>query len=164
MVVRLILTIAAWRGHFNRCVSVQCILQGCGCSGPPLPWSWLLQRQKKRITPILRPYHLFTQITMSIHICCNEYREHMSVLSMTYGLKYNNSVATKYLWMWQLLTLRGCCSPTIDSRTGKHNFAWLMANNCKRLCIVFSNWKGFWILFLCVNHIMWGLKMVGISF
>lgn len=95
MVVRLILTIAAWRRHFNRCVSVQRILQGCGCMSraptSPDPGSC---RDSKRVHS-----HTETRPPVYTDNCKN-------TLTVTDAGKIRLSSGTCILW---LLVLEMCC-------------------------------------------------------
>lgn len=119
--------------------------------GPHLPWSWLLQRQKKRITPILRPYHLFTHTTVRIHFYCNRYREDMFVFR------------TYILWLLEMCCYRIFVNVTtadfkrLSLRLTEEQVNTILHSLWQVIAIVCAlrvfQLKGFGILFFCVTII-----------
>lgn len=131
----------------------------------PLARSWLLQRQKKRITPILRPYHLYSQTSTGRHIYCSEYRGPMFVLSDICLVSFSTITALlQNIWQCHNCWLfRGHCSLTYDQEqvnTILHGLLSIISVDYEPRVFPL---KGLWNVFFCANHKMWRWKMVEIS-
>lgn len=144
-----ILTIAALRGTLQQMFlsSVHPQWGWMHVQVPYLPWSWLLQGQRKRITHILRAAHLFTQTTASITLLL--YWLQAEGGRVTYY--FCSSIYSSSLMRWNNPLFKSFALLSING----HNVVRFMENICihfAELCIRFLK-----IFKLTKSHVIQGI-------
>lgn len=121
--------------------------------GPHLLWSWPLQRQKKKITPTLRPHHLFTQTTVTIHFYCHWHREDVFVFRDVHVLAFSSRNV-----LFQNLNVASADFERLSQRlieeqvyTNLHSLYQVIALDCALRAFQL---KGFWIFFFFFESII----------